>query len=578
MFEKNIKIIEKTNPYLAQQIKRITLEEASKNVGAVKNENGEYILTQDNKYVDDTPSPLKSAEEVYSQQIKTAKYRQDFIIIFGLGLANLLDYVHSKSITNLILFEPDLNIWRFTCEYVDLTKYFEDGRLFISSNMMECVKYLEEKYLLDDKIEFVYLKNYVLQHPSEFTVLTERIYSACQEKIIDMNTIKNMSKYWISNIFSNIKNIENKFPINLLENKFKDKTALILGAGPSLRDNIKQIKANRDKFVIFAIHKTLSTLKENDITPDFCVIVDARWVKETLSNDFDYLKNINLIADIKSDAYSNSLPFKNIFTYYPENNLFSEKLHDRINLIKQLPTGGTSTICAYNSAKFMGIKNFIFAGLDLAFKNDTAYCDNKNVVTTSQNTILIQNIPKETTEVKSITGEYIKTRKDYAYFIKQFETIFAGNKNANFYNLSSFGAFINGMKYITAEEIFPEVKTLNDTEIVIKECLDKNTQIPNIIKEKSLEILKEEDKKFEPIEKEIDEWFEMYENIPSFFEYATNIITKITSSMLLSEYIEIELLKFSKLVLSTNTEEKQKFIFQLFTLIKNYSRFLHNLI
>ena len=70
----------------------------------------------------------------------------------------------------------------------------------------------------------------------------------------------------------------------------------------------------------------------------------------------------------------------------------------------------------------------------------------------------------------------------------------------------------------------------------------------------------------------------MYENIPSFFEYATNIITKITSSMLLSEYIEIELLKFSKLVLSTNTEEKQKFISQLFTLIKNYSRFLHNLI
>ncbi len=134
------------------------------------------------------------------------------------------------------------------------------------------------------------------------------------------------------------------------------------------------------------------------------------------------------------------------------------------------------------------------------------------------------------------------------------------------------------MKYITAEEIFPEVKTLNDTETILNDCLEKNSQIPNIIKEKSLEILKEEDKKFEPIEKEIDEWFEMYENIPSFFEYATNIITKITSSMLLSEYIEIELLKFSKLVLSTNTEEKQKFIFQLFTLIKNYSRFLHNLI
>ncbi len=578
MFEKNLKAIEKVNSYLAQRIKNITIQDASKNIGAIKNEKGEYILTQNNKYVDDTPSPLQSATEIYSQQIKTAKYRHDFIVIFGLGLGNLLDYTHSRSITSLVLFEPDLDIWRFVCEYVDLTNYFADGRLFVASTIAECVNHISEKYLLDDKIEFVYLKNYVLQHPSEFTVLTERIYEACQEKIIDMNTIKNMSKSWISNTFSNMKNVEDKFSINLLENKFKNKTALILGAGPSLKDNIEQIKANRDKFVIFAVHKTLPTLKNNGITPDFCVVVDARYVKASMIQDFDYLREINLIADIKSDAYCNQLPFKRVFVYYPENNLFSEKLHEKTNLVKQLPTGGTSTICAYHCAKFMGIKNIIFAGLDLAFKNDNAYCDDKGVVTKSQNTVIIQNLEVETTEIKSITGEYVKTRKDYAYFIKQFELLFACDKNLNIYNLTTFGAFINGMKYVKAEDIFSEIKTNNDTESFLNTELQDKVKNSITIKEKSLEILEEENKKFKPIEKEIDEWFEMYENIPSFFDYATNAITKITSTMILSEYIQIELLKFSKLVLSNDTEEKKKFILNLFTLIKNYSRLLHNLI
>ena len=42
-----------------------------------------------------------------------------------------------------------------------------------------------------------------------------------------------------------------------LENKYSGKTALILGAGPSLNDNIDKIKAKRESFVIFAVNKVV---------------------------------------------------------------------------------------------------------------------------------------------------------------------------------------------------------------------------------------------------------------------------------------------------------------------------------
>ena len=57
---------------------------------------------------------------------------------------------------------------------------------------------------------------------------------------------------------------------------YKGKTAIILCAGPSLKENIEIIKQNQDKFVIFALNPTLKTLKEAGIVPDFIVAIESK--------------------------------------------------------------------------------------------------------------------------------------------------------------------------------------------------------------------------------------------------------------------------------------------------------------
>ena len=433
--------------------------------------------------------------------------------------------------------------------------------------------------MLEDKIEFLFLKNYVLQKPSEFTVLTERIFETCQEKIVDMNTIKKMSKIWIDNSIKSFTNFKQRYPINLLENRFKNKTALVLGAGPSLKDNIEKIKQNRENFVIFTVHRTLETLRKNGITPDFCVIVDAQWVKQSFTQDLEYLKEVNFIVDIKADNYVYSLPCKNLFTYFTKNSICAQKIATKmLGEIKLLESAGTSTITAYKCARLLGCKNIIFAGVDLAFKNDTAYCDDKNVVTNTQSSVKIQNIVHETTEIKSITGEYIKTRVDYACFIKQFEAFFAQDKNVNLFNLTTFGAFINGMKYDNLENIIQIIKPeKTDAREILDNFIDTTTFNPQKLIDKAKEVFKEEEARIQPLINAIDEWFEMYLEHPSFFDYATNIITKITSSMILSEYVQIELLRFTKLVLDKDEEKKKMFVLELFKQIKTFYKNLNNL-
>ncbi|MGN0018140.1 MAG: motility associated factor glycosyltransferase family protein [Candidatus Gastranaerophilaceae bacterium] len=580
MYNKNLKSLEKVNKKLAHKVKNTSLEEAAKHVGAIKSEKSEYLLICDNNYVDDTPSPLEAAKSIYEEQIKSAQTMHDFIVIFGLGIGNLLDYVFNKSISNLIIYEPNLNILRFVMEYVDLSKYFDSKRCFITDNISDCANYIEEKYLLEDKLEFVYLKNYVTKHPSEFTLLTEKIYEACHRKIIDMNTIKVHAKTWVENTFHNIKHLPQQYPLSILENICKGKTALILGAGPSLKDNIESIKKNRNKFVIFTVHRTLETLRQYDIVPDFCIVVDTMWTADSFTKDMEYVKKIKFITDIKSDNFINTLPIETRFTYFSKTNTYAKELSTK--MMGDLPlyeTGGTSTICAYHCAFVMGFKNIIFAGIDLAFKDDVAYCDGKIAVANNQHSAKISGIVRETTKIKSVTGEYVDTREDYATFAKQFEILFAKDTKSNIFNLTTFGAYIKGMKYISLENIL-EQNNLSEENIdnIIQEKIQNSQKLQLKIQQKNQEILLNEKNKIIPILKEIDEWYEMYINHPSYFDYATKIITKITSSMILQEYIQIELLRFTKLVLSKDDGIKKAFLEELFMHIRNYAKILYNLI
>ena len=205
------------------------------------------------------------------------------------------------------------------------------------------------------------------------------------------------------------------------------------------------------------------------------------------------------------------------------------------------------------------------------------YCEDKNAVANTQISVKIQNIVREITEIKSITGEYVKTRADYACFIKQFEKVFAVDKT-NVYNLTTFGAFIKGMKYDNLENI---ISSLNPEVVSSEEILNNFLDTTRFNSQKLLDVAKEvfneELNRIKPLIEEIDEWFEMYEEHPSFFDYATNIITKITSSMILSDYVQIEILRFTKLVLDKDEVKRKDFILDLFKHIKTFYKNLNNL-
>ena len=460
-----------SNKNLKDKLSKISFEEAAKDFNCFIAKSGDYALAKKNFPYDDIENPVKSIVDTCNINIKSTPQKTDFIVIYGLGLGYILDESFSRYNSKIVVYEPDLYLLRFVFENVDLSHILSDKRVFISDDCNECCNFIAEHYLAKDRIDILYLKNYALIKPKELILLSNTLFNTCKSKVSDINTIKIISKAWIKNLIKNIKQNQNLNTFYSFDSSVKNGTALILSAGPSLIDNIEQIKTHRSKFTVFAISKVLPTLQKFNIIPDFIVFSDAINKSDLSKLSENYIKQNKVILDLKSDFHVANLPWKNIFYYFSNNTEYVNDLANK-GYFKTYPAVGTSTLNALMCASKMGFKQIALCGFDLAFKNNTAYCDNSEIKIEG-NSVNINGNNIEIKTVKSVSGENVKTRADFANFIPQCENnLNLINDDTTIFNITDFGAYIKGLTYTTFDQVLAKTeafdlsKIINDTKII----------------------------------------------------------------------------------------------------------------
>ena len=452
MYSRNLEFLD--NPGLKARLENITLEESSKDMSYCMTPSNDYLLMKNDVPFDDLNNPRQAVQDMLKASIKNPMGQNDIIITFGIGLCYLLDEVYNTYSSKIFIYEPDIKVLHFVLNNVDISEHLASGRVFITDNIDELMRKLASIYLTKDKVEVVYLKNYAVVKSQELLELTQKVYETCRSKMVDINTITNFSKVWLLNTLKNINavNSSNAYKLSDLKNKFSGQTALILAAGPSLNDNIEKIKANRDKFVIFAVNKVLRVLDSKGITPDFAVCLDASRVAPTLAGLEDLCARTNCIMDIKSDGILFTKNFKRIFISFSQNDMVVKKLAEYNNIVAY-ESGGSATTLAFVAAVQMGFSKIIFSGLDMAFKGDVIYSTGEVINKVSDSQMVVANVKKNLVKVKSVTGDLVNTREDYAAFIQHFEALIKDLGFDEIYNTTSFGAQINGMKNVSFDDI-----------------------------------------------------------------------------------------------------------------------------
>lgn len=447
MFEENLAKLNNTR--LRNELLNIPITECTNNIGYVTTENGHVIFLKGEIPTDDTIDPIGFAKSLITPKMKEFT-KNDIIVCVGIGVGYILDELYSSTQAKIVIYEPDSKFLRFVFEAVDLTQYISDKRIFISDDMHECIDFILKDYL-EDKFEFISSPILALFYKNEIEDFSNHLYTRLKGKIVDINTVKALSKQWVKNVIDFV-NLDRKYySIQDYKWKFTGKNALILGAGPSLADNIEKIKSMRDKFVVFAVNKTLKYLEENGIVPDFAVFADAKNIERWYNLSDEYTAKLNIITDWKSESFISKLKSKSLTVYFSDNELFLNKYAKDLD-IQLFSAEPTTTLISLMCANYMDFEKIYFCGFDLAFKDNQVYSDGQTAQI-NEGQAYISRSKKQIIEVPSITGNSVQTREDYSVFIKTVETIIKTRGLKNLYNITDFGALIEGMNYTSFENI-----------------------------------------------------------------------------------------------------------------------------
>lgn len=453
MLEKNMEAID--NDALKRRLLHISPAESKAGVSYCVTPSNDYVLLKNDLPCDDLGNPRDAIRQLIEKTIRTEMRPNDIIINFGIGLGYLLDETFNRFPSRIYIYEPDLYLLHFVLSNVDISEHLSTGRVFITNDLKELTDKISSTFLTKDKVEILYLQNYAVVKNKELLMLTQKVFDTCKSKMVDVNTITKFSKRWLINTIANIAQVRDGegYLLSDLENKFIGQTALICAAGPSLNDNITNIQANRDKFVVFAVNKCVKYLLQNGITPDFVVALDAGNMEKTLGGLGEQLARANCIMDIRTDSSIFRQNFNKIFINFSETDFFIKKIAKYNPSFNFYESGGSASTLALVAAVKLGFSKIVFAGLDLAFKENVIYSNGETMQRVSQEELLVDNVKKRIIQVRSVTGKMVYTREDYQTFISHFAKLIKELNYSEAYNLSSFGAQIDGIKPIKFEDL-----------------------------------------------------------------------------------------------------------------------------
>lgn len=473
ILEKNLNLISRYNPDLAKKI--LSHTNLSADYRLEEAQSADPILYKDNFPTEDPIDPLWAALEKFNAL--EHKKKGSITVLLGIGMGYVLREISKRSITKIILHEPDLDFLRISLEFVDLSAELEKGDVIITNTYDDIEKAFFRFYTLNYPVNISFSYYYMKNDPvyrKEFDRKVRDIYTIFH---INHKNLHDKSLIWTSKIFDNLPYIVKSQDLHVLNNKFKYKTAVIISAGPSLDKNIEKLKPYRDKVIVFCVGTALKTVLKYGIIPDFVVTIETT-MSTKIQLDVPEISNINVIAANFTCSEVFHLKAKRFYNFYGNKTPISNWLSEILDAPKKkYEEAGTVAITAFYSAKMLGCDKIIFIGQDLAYTDNKCYSsgsiyekyevkDSQNVVASDTEELKktlkideteinnhIKNLEKNLTYVKSIDGGTVLTRADFQVFIKYFEQIASKfGSELTLINSSAGGAFLEGYEHIPLTE------------------------------------------------------------------------------------------------------------------------------
>ncbi len=397
----------------------------------------------------------------------------------------------------LFIYEPSHSIFLHVIKEFDLTELLMNKKVII---VVEGVNNFDFHNLYQNAIHISNMSTQIhCAHPYYDHLFRESYLNYWKEikdtmvhTKININTEILFGQRVIINSLRNMKYIKNSNTLeDFLTEVDTDVPALVISAGPSLKENIEELKKAKGRAYLFVVDRILDYVLDNGLVPDFIVTIDPIKPVEYFTTREDV--RIPLLCQMSSnwevlDAHKGKKIFYGHDNYYK--NMYEAAGKNPSSVI----TGASVATAAFSICIKLGFKKIVLVGQDLAYDGKFTHAGG-----------VAEEFNMQDCMVEGINGEPVRSRFDWHEFLVWFQDIIQLYPNITVIDTKQRGAKIKGTILMPLSEVLEKygTKVINFEQVMeqkpntfnaeelekIRKFLDDSLEELEYLEEKSKEAI-----------------------------------------------------------------------------------------
>lgn len=390
-------------------------------------------------------NPVREAERFYAGlQLEKA----DLVFQFGWGLGYAGEILKKRLRANarVIVFEPDEELFKLAAPFTDPRFTFvvgpKTGQFFDDWSNGTCQE--------TDQILWIDWPAAMRRHSGLAADLKRRFQAQLRDRAANLLTHFRNGATYFQNVIRNFE-YQGEADVRRLFGRFQDIPLVLVSAGPSLDQNVEQLRGMEDRCFILSVDTALRPLLHNGITPHAVITADpselnARHVVGALP------WSTYLIAEqaVHAAALRSA---ERLFLFGL--GLFPDSLFAKFGFGKgALDSWGSVATCALDLACKLGANPVIFAGQDFAYSWNREYA--KRTIYHRSHFDLERC---GTAKAPDVYGNEAFTTENLIAYRNYFVRRMKQSPEVRFFNATEGGILTGGAQIVRLEDVLSEVAT-----------------------------------------------------------------------------------------------------------------------
>ncbi len=412
--------------------------------------NGEkYMLVQkSNQYYRLNSSYHPSHEaEIWANQFSMTSI-SSIIAMFGVGNGVIIEKLISrlKKEDYLFIYEPCKEIFEHAMQEYDLSK------LLTNRNVILTIKGMNEfdfHNLLQCSVNITNLNSQIqCTHPcyeelflEDYVEFWKEIRDILVHTRISINTEVKFGPRLLINDFKNLEYLKESYTLYDIAPEMRTELpAIIVAAGPSVKENIDLLKRAKGRAYIFAVDRILDYLLDNDVEPDFLVTVDPSKPVEYFSRREDL--KFPLLTELASN-WEIVERHKGDKIFFNCDYFFRKMYEESGKTPPHILTGASVATVAFSVCIQLGFDKIALVGQDLAYDGEFTHAG--DVAEKPANCYDVM--------VEGVEGGMVRSRYDWKEFIIWYKDMIHLCPSIKVYDTKKKGGKIPGAEQMSLKDV-----------------------------------------------------------------------------------------------------------------------------